>query len=105
MSRNKVGQAWRKVKAWLMARLYPAVVLEVVPIPPGLTCRICVKPIDKLDELFVWNSLDYHKSCLYRERGWDVDAEPRKVLPNLSIHRFDAERAVWPDAPAGARLD
>ena len=102
MSRIKVRPWWQRVKAWLAERLSPAVVLEVVP---ELRCRSCHRVIQPAD-LFVWDSMDYHKDCLARLRSWNLEAEdPADVLPNLSIHRFDAEREAWPDVPAGARLN
>lgn len=101
MTTTIIGRAWRRVKAWL--RDERPVVLEIVPAP--LVCRRCQRAIDPAD-LFVFNSQDYHRECLWSARGYHLNADnPAEVVPNRSIHRFDAEREVWPDAPAGARLN
>jgi hypothetical protein len=104
--KHKVGRFWANVKDWWTANVRHGVRVEVQELPRNQVCDVCHHYIPQ-EQLFILDSVPYHRECLWESRGVNPHAkDPKDVLPDLSVKRYEPDaRDRFYTAPTGAQLN
>lgn len=96
MYKGSIGRLWRRVKAWALARIYPA---RLESLELAAECPVCRRAITTDASWIVWDGHVWHVECIARRRGWELRAQdPVDTLPDLSVNRYQSgtRKLSWP---------